>query len=154
MRAGTINWLSDKAGIVDGRGNFRQASYNKALKSLDDVNNFGAIFDPESQMKLRTLGNVAAYTQFQPRGAFVNNSGTLVSYLANKAEQGGNLIGLGKFGIPAGTIVRQKLQAGKEKRFAKESLEPGAGSTLQDLSRQGQPKQSTKPMERREPTLD
>jgi hypothetical protein len=155
MRAGTINWLSDKAGIVDGRGNFSQANYNKALKSLDDVNNFGAIFDPESQMKLRTLGNVAAYTQFQPRGAFINNSGTLVGYLASKAEQGGNLIGLGKFGIPAGTIVRQKLQAGKEKRFAKESLEPGAGSTLQDLSRQGQPKQSNQPMsERREPTLD
>jgi hypothetical protein len=154
IKAGTINYLSDKAGIIDGKNNFSQANYNKALKRLDDVNNFGAIFDPESQMKLRTLGNVAAYTQFQPRGAFVNNSGTLVSYLANKAEQGGNLIGLGKFGIPAGTIVRQKLQAGKEKRFAKESLEPGAGSTLQDLTRQGQPKQSTKPMERREPTLD
>ena len=155
MRAGTINYLSDKAGIVDGRGNFSQANYNKAIKGLDDVNNFAAIFDPESQMKLRTLGNVAAYTQFQPRGAFVNNSGSVVAYLANKAEQTGNLIGLGKFGIPAGTIVRQKYQAGKEKRFAKESLEPGAGSTLQDLSRQGQPKQSNQPMsERREPTLD
>lgn len=71
MRAGTINWLSDKAGIVEGRGNFSQAQYNKALKKLDDVKNFQAIFDPESQLQLRTLGNVAAYTQFQPRGSFV-----------------------------------------------------------------------------------
>ncbi len=137
IKAGTINYLSDKAGIVDGKGNFSQANYNKALKQLDDVNNFGAIFDSESQLKLRTLGNVAGYTQFQPRGSFVNNSGTLVGYLANKAEQGGNLIGLGKFGIPAGTIVRQKIQSSKEKRFAREALEPGAGSTLDEISRQG-----------------
>lgn len=137
IKAGTINYLSDKAGIVDGKGNFSQANYNKAVKQLDDLKKFGAIFDPESQLKLRTLGNVAAYTQFQPRGSFVNNSNTLVGFLANKAEQGGNLIGLGKFGIPAGTIVRQKIQSGKEKRFAREALEPGAGSTLDEISRQG-----------------
>ena len=137
IKAGTINYLSDKAGIVDGKGNFSQANYNKAVKQLDDLKKFGAIFDPESQLKLRTLGNVAAYTQFQPRGSFVNNSNTLVGYLANKAEQGGNVIGLGKFGIPAGTIVRQKIQSGKEKRFAREALEPGAGSTLDEISRKG-----------------
>lgn len=137
IKAGTINYLSDKAGIVDGKGNFSQANYNKAVKQLDDVNNFGAIFEPESQLKLRTLGNVAAYTQFQPRGAFINNSNSVVGYLANKAEQTGNLIGLGKFGIPAGTIIRQKIQSGKEKRFAKEALEPGAGSTLDEISQKG-----------------
>lgn len=138
MRAGAINWLSDKAGIVDGKGNFSQANYNKALKRLDDVNNFGVIFDPESQLKLKTLGNVAGYTQFQPRGSFVNNSNTLVGHLANKAEQAGNIVGLGKFGIPAGTIIRQKYQASKEKRFVKESLKPGAGSTLDEISKTGQ----------------
>ncbi len=138
IKAGTINYLTDKAGIIDGKGNFSQANYNKAIEHLDKVNNFGVIFDPESQLKLRTLGNVAAYTQFQPRGMFANNSNTLVAFLANKAEQGGNLIGLGKFGIPAGTIVRQKIQAGKEKRFAKEALRPGAGSTLDEISKKGQ----------------
>ena len=160
MRAGTINWLSDKAGIIDNRGNFSQAQYNKALKKLDDVNNFQAIFDPDSQLQLRTLGNVAAYTQFQPRGSFVNNSNTLVGYLANKAaggaEQVGNIAGL-KFagGVPVGTMVRQAVQKSKEKSRIERALQPGAGSTLQDLSRQGQPKQSNQPMsERREPTLD
>jgi hypothetical protein len=137
IKAGTINYLSDKAGIIDGKGNFSQANYNKAVKQLDDVKNFGAIFDPESQLKLRTLGNVAGYTQFQPRGSFVNNSNSVVGYLANKAEQAGNVVGLGKFGIPAGTIVRQKIQSSKEKKFAREALEPGAGSTLDEISRQG-----------------
>lgn len=158
MRAGTINWLSDKAGIIDNRGNFSQAQYNKALKKLDDVNNLQAIFDPESQLQLRTLGNVAAYTQFQPRGSFVNNSNTLVGYLANKAaggaEQIGNIAGL-KFagGVPVGTMVRQAVQKSKEKSRIERALRPGAGSTLEDISRQGQ--QRGQPGgERREPTLD
>jgi hypothetical protein len=158
MRAGTINYLSDKAGIVDGRGNFSQANYNKALKRLDDVNNFGAIFDPDSQLQLRTLGNVAAYTQFQPRGSFVNNSNTLVGFLATKAagglEQVGNLAGLKTIGYPIGSEIRRGIRSSRERREVEAALQPGAGSTLQDLSRQGQPKQSTKPMERREPTLD
>ena len=138
IKAGTINWLSDRAGIVDSKSNFSQANYNKAVKRLDDVNNFGAIFDPESQLKLRTLGNVANYTQFQPRGAFVNNSNSAVAWLANRAEQAGNVVGLGKYGIPVGTMVRQKVQAAKEKKLVEKSLEPTAGSTLDEISRKGQ----------------
>jgi hypothetical protein len=143
MRAGTINWLSDKAGIVDGKGNFSQANYNKALKRLDDVNNFGAIFDPESQLQLKTLGNVAGYTQFQPRGSYVNNSNTLVGYLANKAaglaEGAGNVAGF-KFmgGVPLGTMARQVVQSSKQKKRAERALQPGAGSTLDEISKKGQ----------------
>ena len=141
MKAGTINWLSDKAGIVDGKGNFSQANYNKAVKKLDDVNNFGAIFDPESQLQLRTLGNVAAYTQFQPRGSFVNNSNTLVGYLANKAaggaEQVGNVVGLKTFGYPLGSEARRVIRSSRERKEASEALKPGAGSTLDEISRQG-----------------
>jgi hypothetical protein len=143
MKAGTINWLSDKAGIIDGKGNFSQANYNKALKNLDDVNNFGVIFDPESQLQLRTLGNVAAYTQFQPRGAFVNNSNTLVGYLANKAAGGaealGNVGGL-KFlgGVPVGTMVRQRVRESKEKSRVERALNPMSGSTLEEISTKGQ----------------
>jgi hypothetical protein len=141
MKAGTINWLSDKAGIVDGKGNFSNAQYNKALKKLDDVNNFGVIFDPESQLQLRTLGNVAAYTQFQPRGSFVNNSNSLVSYLADKAasglEQTGNIIGLKTIGYPIGSEARRGIRAAKERRETEAALKPGAGSTLDEISKQG-----------------
>jgi hypothetical protein len=132
MKAGTINWLSDKAGIVDGRGNFSQANYNKALKKLDDVKNFQAIFDPESQLNLRTLGNVAAYTQFQPRGSFVNNSNTLVAYLASKGagalEQAGNIAGLKTFGYPLGSEARRVIRSARERQEVQKALQPGAGS--------------------------
>lgn len=143
IKAGTINWLSDRAGIVDGKGNFSQANYNKALKRLDDVNNFGAIFDPETGLQLKTLGNVANYTQFQPRGAFVNNSNTLVGYLANKAAGGaetvGNVIGLKTIGYPLGSEGRRVIQGARERAQVKRALEPGAGSTLEDISKKGQP---------------
>lgn len=141
MKAGTINWLSDKAGIVDGKGNFSQSNYNKGVKKLDDVKNFEAIFDPESQLQLRTLGNVAAYTQFQPRGSFVNNSNTLVGYLAEKAagglEQTGNIMGLKTFGYPIGSEARRVIRSARERREAEKALKPGAGSTLDEI-RKGQ----------------
>ena len=160
IKAGTINWLSDKAGIVDGKGNFSQANYNKALKSLDDVRNYQEIFDPETQLQLKTLGNVANYTQFQPRGSYVNNSNTLVGYLANKAAGGaealGNVAGL-KFvgGYPVGTEARKFIRSRKEKAAVEKSLEPGAGSTLQDVSQKGKKNPSTAgPKERIEPKMD
>jgi hypothetical protein len=70
MAAGTVNWLKDKAGIVDETGNFTQAGFNKALKQLDDVKNMEQIFTPDAASQLKTLGNVARYTQAQPRGSF------------------------------------------------------------------------------------
>jgi len=129
MAAGTINWLSDKAGIRGEQANFSQAGYNQALKKLDDVKNIPEIFDPETAGHLKTLGNVAGYTQFQPRGSFVNNSNTTVAAMAaNAIEQGANVIGGGKFGLPIGTMVRGKAQEIKAKQQAKKTLELGAGT--------------------------
>jgi hypothetical protein len=145
MAAGTVNWLTDKAGIVDGNGNFSQAGYNKALKKLDDVQNLNAIFNQEAASQLKTLGNVARYTQAQPRGAFVNNSNTLVGAMADKAaylmEQGANVVGGGKFGIPVGSIVRNKVQQYKAGKETEKALEVGAGTRqtgknkIQDLGK-------------------
>jgi hypothetical protein len=132
MAAGTVNWLTDKAGIVDGNGNFSQAGYNKALKKLDDVQNLNAIFNQEAASQLKTLGNVARYTQAQPRGAFVNNSNTLVGAMADKAaylmEHGANVVGGGKFGVPVGSIVRSKVQQYKAGKETEKALETGAGT--------------------------
>ena len=158
MAAGTINWLSDRAGIVDGRGNFSQANYNKALKKLDDANNLHQIFTPEGQTMLRTLGNVANYTQFQPRGSFVNNSNTLVGYLAEKGanalETGANVAGLKTIGYPVGSEARRVIGAARERKFVKEALEPGAGSTLKEISKKGRKEPPAGPSERIEPRLD
>lgn len=141
MAAGTVNWLKTKAGIVDETGNFSQAAYNKALKHLDDVKNLNEIFTPESASQLKTLGNVARYTQAQPRGAFVNNSNTLVGALADRAagltEAGLNLAFGGKYGIPVGSIAREHIKKIKSEKEVQQSLELGAGSKtkLKDIGK-------------------
>lgn len=132
MAAGTINYLRDRAGIVDNQGNFSQASYNKALKFLDDANKLPIIFDGETATGLRTLGNVARYTQAQPRGAFVNNSNTLVGALAERA---GQLVGKGVEGglnvavpgLQLGTSVMEMRARRAAAKETEKALKPGAG---------------------------
>ena len=136
MAAGTTNWLKDKAGIVDETGNFRQDSYNRALKKLDDVNNLQEIYTPEAAGQLKTLGNVARYTQFQPRGAFVNNSNTLVGAMAERAKQA---IGAGAEGglnyvlpgLQLGTTVMEMRARRAAEAETRKALELGAGTTKQ-----------------------
>jgi hypothetical protein len=133
MAAGTINWLRNKAGVIDEKSNFSQKQYNEALKKLDDVNNLNAIFNPEAASKLKTLGNVANYTQFQPRGTFVNNSNTLVANLAEKGKQaiaagvekGGNLL---VPGLQLGTSVMEMRARRAAEAETKKALELGAGT--------------------------
>jgi len=133
MAAGTINWLADKAGIYGEQANFSQAGFNKALKQLDAVKNTQEIFNPTSATQLRTLGNVAGYTQFQPRGSFVNNSNTLVGSLAEKgkqaiavgAEKGGNLL---VPGLQLGTTVMEMRARRAAQAETRKALELGAGT--------------------------
>jgi hypothetical protein len=72
----------------------------------------------------------------------VNNSNTLVGYLANKAagglETAGNVIGLKTIGYPLGSESRRVIQGARERAEVKRALEPGAGSTLKDISKKGQ----------------
>jgi hypothetical protein len=146
MAAGTINWLSDKSGIVDGNGNFSQAGYNRALKQLDDVQNVNAIFNQEAASKLKTLGNVARYTQAQPRGAFVNNSNTLVGALAEKASKGVAMgvesgLNLAVPGLQLGTSVMEMRARRAAEAQTEKALETGAGikqtgkNKVQDLGK-------------------
>ena len=132
MASGTINFLKDKAGIVGENGNFTQAGYNRALKNLDDVKNLEQIFTPEIASELKTLGNVARYTQAQPRGVFINNSNTLVGALAERAKQG---IGAGVEGglnmavpfLQLGTTVKEMRARRANAAEVKKALELGAG---------------------------
>lgn len=132
MAAGTINFLRDRAGIIDGQGNFTQAGYNKALKFLDDSNKMPLIFDGETATGLKTLGNVARYTQAQPRGAFVNNSNTTVSALAEKASQAiGSAVEKGLNvsvpGLQLGTSVMEMRARRAAEAQTQKALKPGAG---------------------------
>ena len=133
MASGTINFLKDKAGIVGENGNFTQAGYNRALKNLDDVKNLEQIFTPEIASELKTLGNVARYTQAQPRGVFINNSNTLVGALAEKAKQGigaGVETGLNVVvpGLQLGTTVMEMRARRANAAEVKKALELGAGA--------------------------
>jgi hypothetical protein len=133
MAAGTVNWLKDKSGIVDETGNFSQAGYNKALKQLDDVQNLNMIFNQEAASQLKTLGNVARYTQAQPRGAFVNNSNTLVGSLAEKAAKGVAMgvesgLNLAAPGLQLGTSVMEMRSRRAAEAETKKALETGAGT--------------------------
>lgn len=140
MKASVLNHLKEKAGIIDDKGNFTQAGYNKALRNLDNMNNLNIIMDGETASQLKTLGNVAGYIQNQPKGSFVNNSNTLVGALAERAaglaETAGNVMLGGKFGIPAGSIVRGKVQEFKAKKEAEKSLRPGAGVELRNIGKE------------------
>jgi hypothetical protein len=100
----------------DWNGNFSSASYNKALQTLSPK--LGSLVDPGTADQLSALGNVAGYTQFQPRGAFVNNSNTFVSGAANygiHALEGA--ANVAAHGIPVGTWVRggaQRMMQGRQ----------------------------------------
>jgi len=140
MKAAVLNHLKEKAGIIDDKGNFTQAGYNKALRNLDNMNNLNIIMDGETAGQLKNLGNVAGYIQNQPKGSFVNNSNSAVAFLADKAasalETAGNVALGGKFGIPAGSIVRGKVQEFKAKKEAEKSLRPGAGVELRNIGKE------------------
>lgn len=133
MAAGTVNWLKDKAGIVDETGNFSQAGYNKALKKLEDVKNLQEIFNQQSASQLKTLGNVARYTQAQPRGSFVGNSNTFTAALAEKAaaltktgvEGGLNVV---VPGLQLGTSVMEMRARRASQAETRKALETGAGT--------------------------
>lgn len=128
IASGAVNWLKSKAGI-DTRtntGNFSQAGYNKGLAELTP--RIGEIFTPETAQQVKTLGNVARYTQAQPRGSYVNNSNTFVSQAAHTV--GSALEGaanVAAHGIPVGTWTKNALVSRMGQKEVGKILKPGAG---------------------------
>lgn len=139
MGVATLDHLRQSAGIDPmGNGNFTQAGFNKALTALDPK--LQSLVDPKTVEHLGTLGNVARYTQTQPRGSYVNNSNTLVGALAEHgkslAEGAANTF-LGARVIPVGTMVREAAQKRAAAKATARSLAPGAGLTrLSDVAKQ------------------
>lgn len=75
IRASIADHLKRSAlsGADDETGNFSQSNYNKALRQIGNQK-LSIFFSPEEINRLRAVGRVASYTQFQPRGSAVNNS--------------------------------------------------------------------------------
>jgi hypothetical protein len=133
MGVATLDHLGKAAGV--DKGTFSQANYNKHLQALSPK--LGSLVDPATIEKLETLGNVARYTQAQPKGSFVNNSNTLVGALASHAA--GAVEGIANVkagGIPVGTIVRKAVENRGANKIAKETMTPYGGLTkLSDVGK-------------------
>jgi hypothetical protein len=134
IAAGALNYLKRKAGVdlYTNDGNFSQAGYNKALNEL--LPKMNDLVPTETAETLQRIGSTARATQAQPRGSYVNNSNTFVAaakeHMANAAE---GMANVAFKGFPVGTIVRKKLGGRAERKFAEESLKPGAGVSMKDV---------------------
>lgn len=123
-----MDHIRQQAGVDlrTGSGNISQAGLNKAIQNLGDKTRI--VLGPEASQTVEKLGNVARYTQEQPRGSFVNNSNTFVASAANAAksavEGAANFAG---HGIPVGTWTREALARRANAKEVARSLEPGAG---------------------------
>jgi len=124
MSVATLDHLRNAATGGTPDGAFSAARFTKALQALDPK--LQALVDPKTAEQLATLGNVARYTQAQPRGSFVNNSNTLVGLLSN---QGANVAEhlLNAKTVIGGTLVRKALQSREAAQFARETLTPYGG---------------------------
>lgn len=131
MGVAAVDSLRDSAGIKpDGTGNFTQAGYNKQRLALDPK--MKSLISPDQAETAEKLGNVARYTQAQPRGAFVNNSNTFVSAAA---EHAGNLAeGMidKATGLPLASMARSALSKRGQKTAVRSMLKPGAGLDVLD----------------------
>jgi len=139
VSAAVVNYLKDKAGVINDNGNFSQAGYNKALRQLDPK--LLELVDGETAQQLKALGNVSRYTQAQPRGSYVNQSNTFVAGAKEMAKSGlektANLAGFGY--VPFGTMTREALASRAAAKQTQESLKPGAGTKLSDVGKPPKP---------------
>ncbi len=123
----TLDHLKKAAGLNEaGEGNFTQAGFNKNLEALGP--RLPSLLDPKTIEDLSTLGNVAKYTQFQPRGAAVNNSNTFVAMAGEHAKSAAEgAVNVAFKGVPVGTWVRKGLQSRADSATTAAALKPGAG---------------------------
>jgi hypothetical protein len=137
VKVATLEHLRKAAGIDNAyNGNFTQAGYNKALQGLEPK--LGFLFDPKTAEAATTLGDVARYTQFQPKGNWVNNSNTDVAAAAR--EYGKDILidtlNAKTFGIPFASKIAERMERGKVEKEAAKTFAPGAGLTrLSDLTK-------------------
>lgn len=131
IAAGALNYVKSKSGVnlYTNEGNFSQAGFNRALSELTPK--LDQLVDPKVAEQVRTLGNVARYTQAQPRGSFVNNSNTTVAaYAANLAKGAAERsVNAMVPGADLGTLAREKFAKRSEKKFVREALDPASGIT-------------------------
>jgi hypothetical protein len=122
-----LDHLRDQARLrPDYTGNFSNYGFNKALRNLDPK--LRSLVDANTAEQLQTLANVANYTQFQPKGSFVNNSNT---FTAGAADYGASALegaaNVAAHGVPIGTWTRKAFQKSALRKTVERATAPGAG---------------------------
>lgn len=131
MGVAAVDSLRDAAGIKpDGTGNFTQAGYNKQRLALDPK--LKSLISPDQAETVEKLGNVARYTQFQPRGAFVNNSNTFVAAAAQHAGDLAEGAIDRATGLPLVSMARGAYTKRAQKAALRNMLKPGGGLDVLD----------------------
>lgn len=135
VASGLMDHIRSQAGIDlrTGSGNISQAGLNKAIQNLGDKTRI--VLGPDASQTVEKLGNVARYTQEQPRGSFVNNSNTFVASAANAAKSAvEGAANVAAHGVPVGTWTREALARRSNAKAVAQSLEPGAGLSAVPLN--------------------
>lgn len=130
-----MDHIRQQAGVDlrTGSGNISQAGLNKAIQNLGDKTRI--VMGPDASQTLEKLGNVARYTQEQPRGSYVNNSNTFVASVANAAKSSlEGAANVAAHGVPVGSWTRQALERRAGAKAVAKSLEPGAGLSAVPLN--------------------
>lgn len=134
-----LNYLKDSSEGKAKSGNFSQAGYNSALNHLSPRLQY--LLPETVAAQAQQLGRVANYTQFQPRGSFVNNSNTFVAAAGEGAKSAlEGMVNMKMGGVPGGTFVRKKLEGKAEAKEWERAIAPGAGVRLSDLLKVGKDK--------------
>jgi len=135
LRSGTLDFIIRDS--TDASGNFSVAKFNKVIDKLDVDKKLQPLFGEEANT-LRNLVKTGRYIEARPKGAYVNESNTIVQGLKSLAASGLEKtanVGLGAGVIPVGSLAREALEKRSATKAAKESLKPGAGIKLKDIGK-------------------
>ena len=134
LASGTLDLIIKDS--TDASGNFLTGKFAKHINNLQLNNKLVPLFGEEAN----TLMNIAKTGQLieaRPKGAFVNESNTLVGAMAEHAktavEHGTNVAFKG---LPVGTIGRKLLNRRAISKELEETLSPTSGVKLKDIGKQ------------------
>jgi Transglycosylase SLT domain len=126
-----MDHIRQQAGVDlrTGSGNISQAGMNKAIANLGDKTRI--VLGNQAAETVEKLGNVARYTQEQPRGSYVNNSNTAVTLMGHAGNLAKSTVERGVNavvpGAQLGSWARESLANRANAKEVTRSLEPGAG---------------------------
>jgi hypothetical protein len=132
LRSGALDYMIRES--TDASGNFLTGKFNKLVDNLDVNKKLDPLFGEEAKT-IRAIANAGKIVEARPKGAFVNESNTLVGF-GNMAKTYGTELakripGVGAVIEPAQQILQQRKSA----KEVKQTLKPAAGVRLSDIGK-------------------